>query len=295
MIFVTRNIGNLVPAYGEMLGGVSAVIEYAVSALKVKHIAVCGHSDCGAMKALLNPKSLETMATVKSWMRNAEAALSVPIHSMQPDEKPSERLKRLTEENVLLQVQHLRTHPSVAGAMAREELTLSGWVYDIGTGQVRISENGDRSLSPGGQGRQRGMIVPARQTAFSEDGPVRRQAAAGPACVRRGGVLSLTGGPPAMGSSGSRFRYLCLGRRSASSLRFATALPTPDGGRQERCGDRSSTTRAAGRRLVTIVDRARTATPTSASYRQVQRQMVYYQIAWVHALRQHLRQLDPWS
>ena len=76
-IFVTRNIGNLVPAYGEMMGGVSAVIEYAVSALKVKHIAVCGHSDCGAMKALLHPESLESMATVKRWMRNAEAALSV--------------------------------------------------------------------------------------------------------------------------------------------------------------------------------------------------------------------------
>jgi carbonic anhydrase len=147
-IFVTRNIGNLVPAYGEMMGGVSAVIEYAVSALKVKHIAVCGHSDCGAMKALLNPESLESMATVRRWMRNAEAALSVADSLSGKDEKPSERLKRLTEENVLLQVQHLRTHPSVAGAVAREELTLSGWVYDIGAGQVRISENGDRTFHP---------------------------------------------------------------------------------------------------------------------------------------------------
>ena len=147
-IFVTRNIGNLVPAYGEMMGGVSAVIEYAVSALKVKHIAVCGHSDCGAMKALLAPESLESMATVRRWMRNAEAALSVADSLSDKDDTPSELLKRLTEENVLLQVQHLRTHPSVAGAVAREELTLSGWVYDIGAGQVRISENGDRSFHP---------------------------------------------------------------------------------------------------------------------------------------------------
>jgi carbonic anhydrase len=143
---VTRNIGNLVPAYGEMMGGVSAVVEYAVSALKVKHIAVCGHSDCGAMKALLQPESLDSMATVKRWMRNAEAALSVADSLAGKDEKPSELLRRLTEENVLLQVQHLRTHPSVAGAVAREELTLSGWVYDIGTGQVRISENGQRAF-----------------------------------------------------------------------------------------------------------------------------------------------------
>ncbi|WP_035349502.1 carbonic anhydrase [Edaphobacter aggregans] len=145
-LFVTRNIGNLVPAYGEMMGGVSAVVEYAVSALKVKHIAVCGHSDCGAMKALQHPESLEQMATVKRWMRNAEAALSVADSLAVPDEKPSERLQRLTEENVLLQVQHLRTHPSVAGAVAREELTLSGWIYDIGTGEVRISENGERTF-----------------------------------------------------------------------------------------------------------------------------------------------------
>jgi carbonic anhydrase len=147
-IFVTRNIGNLVPAYGEMLGAVSAVIEYAVSALKVKHIAVCGHSDCGAMKALLKPESLESMGTVKRWMRNAEAALSVTNSLGEKNEAPGERLKRLTEENVLLQIQHLRTHPSVAGALAREELTLSGWVYDIGTGEVRISQNGDRAFQP---------------------------------------------------------------------------------------------------------------------------------------------------
>src|SRR5271170_8095162 len=106
-IFVTRNVGNLVPAYGEMLGGVSAVIEYAVTALKVQHVVVCGHSDCGAMKGLLNPESLATMPTVKSWLKNAHAALSVAESLAEPDEKPSALLRRLTEENVLLQMQHL--------------------------------------------------------------------------------------------------------------------------------------------------------------------------------------------
>jgi carbonic anhydrase len=147
-IFVTRNVGNLVPAYGEMLGGVSAVIEYAVSALKVQHVVICGHSDCGAMKGLLNPESLEKLPTVKSWLKNADAALSVASSLSETDEKKEERLRRLTEENVLLQMQHLRTHPSVAGAMAREELTISGWVYDIGKGEVRISEDGGRVFSP---------------------------------------------------------------------------------------------------------------------------------------------------
>ena len=147
-IFVTRNVGNLVPAYGEMLGGVSAVIEYAVSALKVQHVAICGHSDCGAMKALLNPASLEKLPTVKSWLTNAQAALSVANSLAHKDDSASDSLRQLTEENVLLQLQHLRTHPSVAGAMAKGELTISGWVYDIGTGEVRISEDGGRVFVP---------------------------------------------------------------------------------------------------------------------------------------------------
>jgi carbonic anhydrase len=143
-LFVMRNIGNLVPAYGEMLGGVSAVVEYAVAALKVKHVVVCGHTDCGAMKALLAPETMASMPTVRKWMRNAQAALSVADSFSEPNEEPTARLKRLTEENVLLQIQHLRTHPSIAGAMARGNLSISGWIYDIATGNVRISENGER-------------------------------------------------------------------------------------------------------------------------------------------------------
>lgn len=147
-VFVTRNIGNMVPAYGEMLGGVSAVIEYAVSALKVKHIVVCGHSDCGAMKALLHPESTAGMPTVQTWLRNGKAALSVADSLAEKDEKPSIRLRRLTEQNVLMQVAHLKTHPSVAGALARQELSISGWVYEIGTGDVCVAEDGETHFRP---------------------------------------------------------------------------------------------------------------------------------------------------
>jgi carbonic anhydrase len=132
----------------EMLGGVSAVVEYAVTGLKVQHVVICGHSDCGAMKALVRPESLEEMPAVKNWMNNAAAAMSVTKSMMRQDERPSEFVKRLTDENVLLQLQHLRTHPSVAGAMARGELTISGWVYDIGKGEVKISEDGGREFHP---------------------------------------------------------------------------------------------------------------------------------------------------
>jgi carbonic anhydrase len=147
-VFVTRNIGNMVPGYGEMLGGVSAVIEYAVTALKVQHVVVCGHSDCGAMKALLKPGSTDNMPTVKSWLTNGQAALTVADTLGHPDDRPSERIRRLTEENVLMQLAHLKTHPSVAGAIARGELTVSGWVFEIGTGEVRIAEGGNRTFVP---------------------------------------------------------------------------------------------------------------------------------------------------
>ncbi len=147
-VFVSRNIGNMVPPYGGVLGGVSAVIEYAVTALKVRHVVVCGHSDCGAMKALLNPASTEKMPTVRNWLNNGQAALMVAETLTGKDDRPSEKMRHITEENVLMQIIHLRTHPSVAGAIARGELTTSAWVYDIGTGVVRIAENGSRLFVP---------------------------------------------------------------------------------------------------------------------------------------------------
>src|SRR6516162_2479310 len=85
-LFVTRNIGNLVPAYGEMLGGVSAVVEYAVSALKERHIVVCGHSQCGAMQGLLDPEAVAKMPTVENWLKNAHTALSVATALAEPGE-----------------------------------------------------------------------------------------------------------------------------------------------------------------------------------------------------------------
>ena len=147
-LFITRNVGNMAPSFGEMVGGVSAVIEYAVAALKVQHIVVCGHSDCGAMKALLDPASTETMPMVRSWLRNGEAALHVAASQERQGESTLERLRRLTEENVLMQIAHLKTHPSVAGAIARGELTMSGWIYEIGSGEVRVAEDGMRVFAP---------------------------------------------------------------------------------------------------------------------------------------------------
>jgi carbonic anhydrase len=119
-----------------MLGGVSAVVEYAVTALGVSNIVICGHTDCGAMHGLLHREEVAGMPTVNAWLRNAEAALSV-VQALHPDLPPEQAMDRLVEANVLLQLNHLRTHPSVAGNLAKGVLAVHGWVYDIATGGIR--------------------------------------------------------------------------------------------------------------------------------------------------------------
>ncbi|WP_321910835.1 MULTISPECIES: carbonic anhydrase [unclassified Paraburkholderia] len=135
-LFVCRNIGNIVPAYGEMLGGVSAVVEFAVLALNVKQIVLCGHTDCGAMKGLASgAEATANMPTVQAWLRNAEAARSVVKTRGLDDDHI---VQALVEENVRLQLTHLRTHPAVAARVAQGQLELQGWVYDIGHGKVTV-------------------------------------------------------------------------------------------------------------------------------------------------------------
>jgi carbonic anhydrase len=148
-LFICRNIGNIVPAYGEMMGGVSAVVEYAVVALNVKDIIVCGHTDCGAMKALRDPDapSLAAMPTVKSWLRNAHAALSV-ARAKQPDAEGEELTHLLVEENVLLQIQHLRTHPAIAAGLAAGKVRLHGCVYNIGNGEMDVYDEAAQRFVP---------------------------------------------------------------------------------------------------------------------------------------------------
>lgn len=134
-LFVCRNIGNIVPGYGEMLGGVSAVVEYAVMVLGVQHVVVCGHTDCGAMKGLLNPESTKDLPTVEAWLRNAQAAKSAVFARKL---EGADAMQAVIEENVRLQLTHLRTHPAVAAALANDALNLQGWVYGIGDGQITV-------------------------------------------------------------------------------------------------------------------------------------------------------------
>jgi carbonic anhydrase len=134
-LFICRNAGNMVPPYGELHGGVSATIEYAVRALNVEHIIVCGHSDCGAMKGILHPELVADMPTVQTWLSHGEVARRMVTENY-PNLPEAAKLDVITEENVVAQLEHLRTHPSVAARLARGTLSIHGWVYDFRTSHV---------------------------------------------------------------------------------------------------------------------------------------------------------------
>lgn len=134
-LFICRNAGNMVPSYGEAFGGVSATIEYAVVALNVRHIIVCGHTDCGAMKGVLHPESTDEMPTVKRWLAYGEMARHVVEHAY-PDLSEEAKLHALIGENVIAQLDHLKTHPPVAARLASGKISIHGWVYHIKTGEV---------------------------------------------------------------------------------------------------------------------------------------------------------------
>ncbi len=135
-LFILRNAGNIIPPYGTINGGEAATIEFAVRALGVKDIIVCGHSQCGAMSGLLAPEKLDDLPAVRDWLSYADSTRCIMRENYEHLSEASARLTATVEENVLVQLEHLRTHPSVAAALARKELNIHGWVYKFETGQV---------------------------------------------------------------------------------------------------------------------------------------------------------------
>ena len=146
-LFICRNAGNIVPPHMMHTGGMTASIEFAVAALKVPHIVVCGHTECGAMKGAMSPEGLESLPHVREWLGYSKAAVDV-VDQLAGDKSDDERMQLLLEQNVILQLQHLRTHPSVAARLAAGDLCLHGWVYDIKTGDVAAYDESSNSFEP---------------------------------------------------------------------------------------------------------------------------------------------------
>jgi carbonic anhydrase len=135
-LFLVRNVGNLVPVYTSVIGAEAAAIEFAVQQLRVKDIIVCGHTFCGAMQALLGegPKAAPLPA-MEAWLRHADPTRDI-IRRNYAHLSGEELWRATIKENVLVQLEQLRTHPAVDAALREGRLHLHGWVYHLEDGGV---------------------------------------------------------------------------------------------------------------------------------------------------------------
>jgi len=135
-LFIIRNAGNIIPPYGAANGGEGAAIEYAVHALGIEEIIVCGHSHCGAMKGLLKLENLkEKMPLVYDWLKHAEATRRLVTENY-TNLEGEELLDITIAENVLTQIESLRTYPVIHSKLRQGHISLNAWVYHIETGAV---------------------------------------------------------------------------------------------------------------------------------------------------------------
>jgi carbonic anhydrase len=167
-LFIMRNAGNIVPPHGAAGGGggEAATIEFAIAVLGIPDVIVCGHTHCGAMKALLSPPArLEDMPATRNWLGNAEATRRI-IRDKYTHLDGDRLLTACVEENVLVQLENLRTHPVVAAGMARRALNLHGWVYKLETGEVFAYDPDEGQFRPLTH-RLRPGIDPARTSVLA--------------------------------------------------------------------------------------------------------------------------------
>jgi carbonic anhydrase len=135
-LFIVRNVGNIVPSVARgVLGGVSAAIQYAVEVLDVSSVIVCGHTQCGAIDAILHPERVQHLQFVSRWL--AESA-QIPglIEERYGALEGEARMTAAVQENVLVQLENLRSFDFVARRLDSGRLKMSGWVFKIATGDV---------------------------------------------------------------------------------------------------------------------------------------------------------------
>lgn len=139
-VFVHRNVANVVATNDWNL---SAVLEFSINRLNIPDIVICGHYGCGGIHALEEDGADDKYVPV--WLINARKAkerVEEKIDALRIELPREQRMRLIVEENVRLQLEHLREYPFVRSAVATGNLRVHGWVYDMATGQIRV-------LSPG--------------------------------------------------------------------------------------------------------------------------------------------------
>ena len=144
-LFISRSIGNVIPVTSHDVDGVTATIEYAAQVLKVRDIVVCGHSDCGALKAALDRKSLENLPKARRWLDHVEAAFAYR-QPLNPADGESAELASLIRGNVVAQLKNLQAQMPVRNAISEGRLTVHGWYYDILSGRIEEWDEGKKTF-----------------------------------------------------------------------------------------------------------------------------------------------------
>ncbi len=167
-LFVLRNAGNIVPPYAPGFPNAeAATIEYAIRGLGIRHIVVCGHTRCGAIHAVAEPSCTATMPRVRLWLDHVQSASEI-VCTCYGHLRGDARSKVLTQENVLVQLEHLRTHPAVATALAAGELKLHAWMYKMETGEVFAYDPDVGQFSPIQPGEPPGAAYRGRHSPADE-------------------------------------------------------------------------------------------------------------------------------
>lgn len=135
-LFIVRNVGNIVPSVARgVLGGVSAAIEYAVEVLDVGRVIVCGHTNCGAIDAILHPERVGHLPNVSRWLAESSSIPKI-IEERYGHLEGEARMIAAVEENVLIQLENLRSFDFLARKLDAGTLKMSGWIFNIATGGV---------------------------------------------------------------------------------------------------------------------------------------------------------------
>lgn len=139
-LFVLRNVGNFIPPCEHdhictTDGSAAAAIEFSVFNLEVKDIVICGHSNCGAMQALVNDRNRVQTPELKNWLRLGEGALDrfrggFTLNSALTEDD------QLSQVNVLAQMEHVKSYPEVKKRIDQGELYVHGWWFDLQNADV---------------------------------------------------------------------------------------------------------------------------------------------------------------
>lgn len=150
-LFVVKNVGNIVPpaSVSGATNSTAAAVEFAVEVLQVSDIVVCGHSQCGAMTALMEPQPVPVnLPHLREWLEIAAPVRQLIEQQYTHLKDPARRATAAAEENVLFALENLHTYPAVHERLAAGTLRLHAWFFKIDTGELFAYDPDQKQFAP---------------------------------------------------------------------------------------------------------------------------------------------------